>query len=315
MRTGVSYMGNHNPRHMQTDLKNIKKLGCEDVFLAAQENDFVYMRGKLEFFPKIAKDNGISPIAIFWGALNYFGGGKSSQFLLDNPHAHQVSKDGEYKPNGCYNNPDSILYIKSLIAQIAELGYEGYFIDEPSVLDCYCPSCLELFSSMHRGDLRTVDKETESFFRKECIIRYVCLLSDYIKTRYPQLKTMCCMMPVDKSMWEDIACIDSLDDMGTDIYWVNQDTDVEEMRPLIHDMAWLCRKNKKTHHQWLQAWGVKQGRESRIIEQGNIILSESPDALYVWAYLGQIGTTEACEDPEKSWEAVCRILNHANKLK
>lgn len=314
MRTGLSYMGHHNPKHMQTDLEDIKSLGCDDVFLAAQENDFVYMRGKLDFFPKIAKDNGLTAWVIFWGALNYFGGGKSSQFLLENPDAHQVGKDGSYIPNGCYNNPDSVLHIKGMIDRIAEAGFDGYFIDEPSITQCYCPLCQELYASMHRGNLLEVDSTKEQFFRKKSIVRYVCLLSDYIKIRHPQLQTMCCMLPQDKSLWEDIARIDSVDNLGTDIYWVNEQTDVEKMRPLVQDMAALCKKNKKFHHQWLQAWGVKKSMEHRIIEQGEILLNEKPDAIYAWAYQGQIGTSESCQDPQSSWAAACEILRKAKGM-
>ena len=308
-------MGHHNPEHMKTDLHKIRELGCDDVFLAAQENDFVYMRGKVDFFPKIAKDNGIMPIAIFWGLLNYFGGGKSSQFLLDNPKAHQQNKDGSYSPGGCYNNSDGIAYIKSLIDRISEKGFGGYFIDEPSIIHCYCDHCRELYEAMHGGDLLKADKEKEHFFRKKCIVRYVCLLSDYIKTTHPELKTMCCIMPRDQESWRDIACIDSLDDLGTDIYWVNDDTDVEQMRPMIRTMSGLTKKYNKSHHQWIQAWGVKTGREQRIIDQGKILIDENPDAIYAWAYLGQLGTSETCEDPQKSWQAICRIFEYANRLK
>ncbi|MCG2712764.1 MAG: hypothetical protein L6416_10655 [Candidatus Omnitrophica bacterium] len=313
MRTGVSYLGHYNPKYMQMDLKEIKALGCDDVFLAAQENDFVYMRGKVDFFPKIAKDNGLTAWAIFWGALNYFGGGKSSQFLLENPRAHQVLKDGAYNPGGCYNNPDCIAYIKEMIDRISEAGFDGYFIDEPSITPCYCPSCLELYESMHGGNLLEVDSEKEQFFRKKCVVRYVCLLSDYIKIRHPQMRTMCCIMPQDKILWGDIARIDSLDNLGTDIYWVNEDIDVEQMSGLIKEMSSLCAKNNKKHHQWLQCWGVKKGKEQRIIDSGNAFLRENPDALYVWAYNGQLGTSEACEDPNAAWKAACEILRKAKK--
>ena len=85
MRTGVAYMGHHNPKYLDLDLREMKELQLDDVLLAAQENDFIYFPGKLEFTPKIAAEYGIRPIAIFWGVLNLFGGGRSSQFLLENP--------------------------------------------------------------------------------------------------------------------------------------------------------------------------------------------------------------------------------------
>ncbi len=75
MRTGVTYMGHHNPKHLRTDLEEMASLGCDDVLVAAQENDFVYFTGKLGFTPRIIKELGMRPIAIFWGVLNLFGGG------------------------------------------------------------------------------------------------------------------------------------------------------------------------------------------------------------------------------------------------
>ena len=70
MRTGLSYMGHHNPRHIKTDLEDIRKLGCSDILVSLQENDFLYMRGKLDFIPPLAREYALKPIAIFWGVLN-----------------------------------------------------------------------------------------------------------------------------------------------------------------------------------------------------------------------------------------------------
>ena len=311
MRTGISYMGHHNPKHMKVDFLDIKQLGCDDVFLAAQENDFVYMTGKVDFLPEIAKDLGIKPHMILWGVLNYFGGGKSSQFLLDNPRAHQVQKDGSYNAAGCYNNPDCIAYIKKLIDVSVEKGYEGYFIDEPSLIDCYCDSCRKLFQQYGGFDLLTATDEQLKKFREHCIVGYVRNITEYIKQGYSQVETMCCVMPQDKSVWEPVAALPHLDSIGTDIYWVNEDNNVNEMIPMLNDMTQLCKVHNKKQHQWLQAWGVSNGKEQRIIEQGDILLKEKLNALYVWAYQGQLGTSESCDDPKAVWNAACEILRKA----
>ena len=97
MRTGVSYLGALQPRHLRTDLEEMRDLRLDDVFLAMQENDFIHYPGKLRYTAEIAHDLGIRPLAIFWGALNLFGGGRSSQFLLEHPEGHQVGRDGSYR--------------------------------------------------------------------------------------------------------------------------------------------------------------------------------------------------------------------------
>ena len=69
MRTGVSYMGHHNPKHLTTDLRAMRELQLDEIFVCMQENDFVNFPGKVNFTPQIAQEHGIRPLALFWGAL------------------------------------------------------------------------------------------------------------------------------------------------------------------------------------------------------------------------------------------------------
>ena len=312
MRTGVSYMGHHQPRHLETDIREMAALELDDVLLAAQENDFEYFTGKLRFMPKIAEDYGLRPVAIFWGALNLFGGGRSSQFLLEHPEGFQVNLDESHRPQGCYVNPVCVSRITQMIDTIAELGFKGYFVDEPTPLrDCYCASCRRAFQEWYDGDLATASDEKKETFRQRCVVEYVRAIADYCKANHPQLETMTCLMPCDKELWETTAEIDSLDNLGTDIYWVNDGNDVEEMVPIIGDLDSVCKKNGKIHHEWLQCWGVRRGKEQRVLDQGNVLIRERPDALYVWAWRGQIGTSESCDDPATSWQYACDVLKKA----
>jgi hypothetical protein len=310
MKTGLAYMGHHNPRHIAEDLSEIAALGCADVLVALQENDFVYMKGKVEFLPALAKERGIRPIAIFWGALNLFGGGRSSQFLLEHPECHQVTRDGGWHPEGCYNNPESVARIRQMIDRAGETGWEGYFIDEPTILDCFCDSCRSLYSDWYDGDLVTA--ADTGAFRTRSAVHYIETVTEYVKKNHPQMETSCCVMPVDRSAWKPASKVAGLDGLGTDIYWVNEDRDVAGMRPLIDDMEALCRATGKTHHEWLQCWNVRAGREHRILEQAKILLEYPLDALYLWAYEAQVGTNETCDDPEKAWEYGMRVLKMAS---
>jgi len=312
MRTGVSYMGHHNPRHIETDIREMKDLGLDDVFLAAQENDFLYLPGKLECTARIAQDHGLRPIAICWGALNLFGGGLSSQFLLTNPEGHQVGLDGSHDPAGCYVNPSCVSRIQEMIDTIAELGFEAYFVDEPTPLrDCYCSSCRKAFDEWTGGDLASASDADKESFRQRCVVEYVKTISEYCKENHPQLETMTCLMPRDDEIWDETSKIKALDNLGTDMYWVNEDRDVEEMTPVLQDLDALCKKSGKVHHEWLQCWHVQKGNEPRILEQGKVLIREKPDAIYAWAWLGQVGMLERCEDPEASWQQVCEVMRLA----
>jgi hypothetical protein len=312
MRTGVAYMGHHNPKHLASDMREMRELGLDDVFVCTQENDFRHFTGKVNFAPKIAAENGLRSIAIFWGALNLFGGGRSSQFLLENPGGFQVARDGSHLPGGCYVNPLCVARIREMIDTVAEAGFRGYFVDEPTPLrDCYCPSCRDRYQEWHSGDLAAAGESEREAFRQRCVLEYVRTISDYCKAEHPEIETSCCLMPCDRQMWQAGSEIDSLDNLGTDIYWVNNDRDVEEMVSLIEDVADCCRRGGKIHHEWLQCYKVEAGREGRITEQGEVLLREKPDALYVWAWLGQVGTTETCADPALAWRHASTILEKA----
>ncbi len=312
MKTGVSYMGHHNPKHIETDLREMQELQLDDVFLCAQENDFYHFTGKIDFTPRIASECSLRPIALFWGALNLFGGGRSSRFLLENPAGFQVARDGSHIPAGCYVNPTCVARIKEMIDIVSEKGFQGYFVDEPTLLsNCYCSSCREKFRHSYSGDLTEASDNDRESFRKRCVVDYVETIAQYCKTAHPHLETSCCLMPRDEAMWQTASQIDELDNLGTDIYWVNNERKVEEMAPIISKMAACCQSSGKVHHQWLQCYNAKSGREFRIREQGEIFLREQPDALYVWAWKAQIGTRESCADPELAWQYASEILRKA----
>ena len=314
MRTGVSYMGHHSPKHLEIDLKDMATLQLDDVLLAAQENDFLYFPGTLKYFPQIARDHGIRPLAIFWGALNLFGGGRSSQFLLEHPEGFQVTREGKTGIRGCHANPICRQQIKNMIDVIAEYGFEGYFVDEPTPLrECYCPSCKDRFAEWYEGELHHAEVKLIEEFRQRCVIDYIEDISRYCKQQHPKLETICCLMPWDKSMWKAAAEIKELDNLGTDIYWINEDRDVEEMRPIIQELDSICTANGKKHHEWLQCWDAKKGNEHRIFDQGKILTEEPAEALYVWAYDAQIGVSETCEDPETAWQQACKVLRLAKE--
>ncbi len=312
MRTGVSYMGHHNPKHLEADIREMDSLQLDDVLLAAQENDFVHFTGKLKFTPKIAEDYGLRPIAIFWGVMNLFGGGTSSQFLLEHPEGFQVGVDGSHRPQGCYVNPVCVSRIEQMIDIIAELGFQGYFIDEPTPLrDCYCTSCRAAFQEWYGADLAAAPDDRREIFRQRCVVEYARRIAAYCKAKHPQLETMTCLTPCDKEMWNETSKIDGLDNLGTDIYWINKDNDVEEMTPILNELDTICKKSGKLHHEWLRCWNVRKENERRILEQGKVLIREQPDSLYVWAWRGQIGTTESCDDPDTSWQYACEILRAA----
>lgn len=314
MRTGLSYMGHHNPKHMATDFRAMRDLQLDDVFLCMQEVDFVRFPGKIKYSPALAKEQGIRPLALFWGALNLFGGGRSSHFLLSHPEAFQVGLDGSHISEGCYVNPTCVTYLQGLIDTVAAAGFAGYFVDEPTPLrDCYCAACRARYDALYNGDLATAPVEQREAFRQHCVVDYVRTIADYCKANHPHLETFCCLMPHDEAMWEPVAQIAALDNIGTDIYWTNIDRAVREMEPIVQRMAAVAQRYGKTHHEWLECWRVHAGREGRVFDQGETLVRQQPDALYIWAWEGQIGTDESCDDPAAAWAKACDVLRLAKQ--
>jgi len=211
-------------------------------------------------------------------------------------------------------NPVCVARIKEMIDTVAEHGFEGYFVDEPTELkNCYCASCRSIFDEWYGGDLTTADEDVRNEFRQRCVMDYVREISDYCKANHPQLETICCLMPHQTHLWPKAAEIENLDNLGTDIYLVNRPNDVEDMTPLVREMASLCKENGKVHHEWLQCWFAKTGNEDRILQQGKILVREQPDAMYIWAWQAQIGVDEACDDPALSWSKAVEILRMAKE--
>lgn len=296
---------------MRRDLVEIRALGCDDVLLAFQENDFVYFGGKLAFLPEIAREEGLRPVAIFWGGLNLFGGGRSSQFLLEHPEAHQVRRNGSWDPAGCYNNPICVARILEIVDHVARCGFAGFFVDEPSPSACYCAACRGSFATWFHGDLMDASPAEDAAFRRRSVIRYIRTVTEHIESHHPRVETMCCIMPSDREVWEDVAAIATLDCLGTDLYWANDARPLEEMHEPVRALAALCSAHGKVHQEWFQCWGIEAGNEERAAEQGRILIGERPDALYTWAYNGQLGTSEACARPDVAWAAAAAVLRAA----
>ena len=140
------------------------------------------------------------------------------------------------------------------------------------------------------------------------MLDYVQAVAGHVKAQHPALETFCCVPPEDRELWPALAGVADLDNLGTDLYWANDTHDPEEMRPLVRELAGLCLAQGKRHHQWLQCWGVRRGNEGRVGQLGEVLAGERPDALYVWAFEGQVGTSETCADPARAWQQACAVL-------
>lgn len=311
MTFGTAYMGTHAPEGLKRDLEDLRAEGFDEIVLSCQENDFLHFTGKVEFTPKIAHAAGMRVLVNLWGYASAFGGGRISRLVADYPEVMVVGRDG--KPNplewppgsrtqpGCPNHPLVISRAREMVDQAIAAGADGFFWDEPTKFDCYCEACRALFSGRTGGDLRTAGREAVAEFRRHSVFRWIDEMSRWVKSRNAKLATSTCVMPSDRDAWEDAAECGPLDSLGTDTYWLCEDRPVEWMREPCRELVALARRKGKSPHLWLQCWKVPRGREAELVEAAKILAEAGPDGVYVWAYRGQLGTTEACDDPDAAW--------------
>jgi len=311
MRYGTAYMGTHTPEGLRRELEEIKRLGFDEIVLACQENDFMHFTGKIEFCPKIARELGLITLVNLWGFASAFGGGRISRLVADYPEVMVVGPDG--KPGftewpagnriqpGCPNHPLVVERARKFAQAAIDAGADGFFWDEPTQFDCYCSACLSLFRDAGSGDLKTAPEAARKAFRSRSVARWVEEMSGWVKKENPKLVTSTCVMPSDRDAWKDAAGCPSLDSLGTDTYWMLENKPVSWMTEPCLALVEEARKNRKSPHLWLQCWKIIRGRERELVEASVELAKAKPGTIYVWAYRGQLGTTEACDAPDAAW--------------
>ncbi|MEK7476684.1 MAG: hypothetical protein AAB152_13770 [Candidatus Coatesbacteria bacterium] len=321
MRFGTAYMGNYYPEAIKSELTDIAKQGFDEVILTCQENDFHHFTGKVEFTPRIAHDLGLKVLVNLWGYASAFGGGRISRLVADHPEVMVVDEQGQPRPSewpagyftqpGCPNHPKVASRAQEHCAAAIKAGADGFFWDEPTKFNCYCTACRACYAKEFGGDLATAPKEKKAAFRQWSVAHWVEEMSRWVKAQRQDLVTSTCVMPSDRDAWEVAAGCPSLDSLGTDAYWEFEGRPLEWIREPSRALVDLARQKGKSPHLWLQCWKVHRGPEPEIAEAAKILGSLGPDTLYVWAYRGQLGTTETCEDPLKAWKFALQGLHAA----
>ena len=317
MKLGLTYVSTHLPYHIKADMETIKSIGCDEVLFAIQENHINTLDGAVRFGPKLAKEADLVPYVVLWGFANTFGGGRISNFMLDNQDVWRVAKDGTKIPMGCLNNPklaDGFLKLTNLCR---DYGFMGTFIDEPTPQECFCENCQQKFREMFRKDLVSAYGSKEYIqFQRTTVVTYTSSVCAAVKKLDSKLKTFCCVMPHDKECFHAVAKIPELDVFATDPYWlVEKDKTIE----WAVELAVMAKKeadtNNKESQVWLNLWKIPAGREEEIYSGGKKLAEVGCDSLYTWGYKGALGTVEECDDPDRAWSYFCKLYKELSKQK
>jgi len=310
MRLGVAYYGSYLPWHLKRDLNDISSIGCDDVLLTLQENDFAVFTGKVRFAAKIAHEAGLKAIANFWGFARMLGGGRMSNLLTESVEWWQVNREGQRIGLGCMNNPKIIEAVNKMIEEVATNEYDGIFIDEPTRSNCFCQYCKEKFRREFGGSLLSATPNELEEFRSKSVIDFLDEVCSYTKSLDPKLETATCVMPRDADLWERTVKITALDNFGTDPYWLLWGKPVSYVAELTDTIVKLCRRNRKKSLMWILCWKIPSGKEEEIYEAMISCAEKRPDAIYAWSYKAGLGTYEESDNPDKAWSTLIRAYRY-----
>lgn len=310
MNLGVSYIPAHLPHHIETDMKAMSDIGCNQVLFAMSENNIFILEGAWKYGLGIARDKGLKPMAAVWGYANTFGGGRISRLMLDDTEMWVRDCSGNLSPLACYNNPKTTQHFLVIADRLAEAGFESIFIDEPTTQPCWCTHCQTKYRLRNHAELGTDPNspEMQQFLRQNCI-DYVATLCKGVKQTHPEMETMACLMPHDEAMWQQIVEIGELDNFGTDTYWF-----LKEAHLTIDQSVGICSrcrdlavKHNKRSHIWLQGWFIPAGKEQELYEGGLRLARTGHDSFYTWSYMGALGTNEQSANPLLVWQSVSKL--------
>lgn len=310
MNLGVTYIPAFLPNHIETDMKELNLIGCNEVLFALSENSIFVQKGSWKYGVNIAKENGLEPMAVIWGYANTFGGGRISKVMLDDIEMWVRNNKSELIPHACYNNPKIREHFFELTDTLYNAGYTSIFIDEPSLQPCWCKYCRDKFEKQYGYKLpdQEGDKNYQEFMYKNTI-DYVSAICKGIKQHFPLMRTMACLMPQDEVCWNEVTQIAELDNFGTDPYWLLDMAHITLEQSV--DLSYKCRElalsRGKQSHIWLNGWFIPAGKEKDIYTGGLQLAKAGHDGFYTWSFHGALGTNEESDNPDCVWDYVCKL--------
>jgi hypothetical protein len=295
---------------------HLQEIGCNEVLFALQENHFDALTGALRFGARLAVEHGLRPYAVIWGFANTFGGGRMSNRMLDDRSLWRVAQDGTPVPMACLNHPRLVDLFGEMTAACWRHGYQGMFVDEPTPQECFCATCRRLFHETFGSDLDVAYGSSDyRAFQQATVSAYTRALCCRVKALDPGLRTMTCIMPVDRQCFEAVAAIPELDVFGTDPYWLLSagTMTLQEAVACAELARHAAEKNGKISQVWLNCWRIPAGLEGDVYAGGRALAAAGCDSLYTWSFRGGLGTNEECDDAALAWDSVVRLYRELSR--
>jgi hypothetical protein len=323
VKTGVSYFGARDVRHVKMDMKDIAAHHCSFVVHTFSEADYYFYTKAMKVAVAASHDAGLEVSLDPWGVGGVFGGEAFSRFVMENPDQCQRQADGKNLPSACLNRDAFRSFMKKWIDAAVETGADYLFWDEPHFYipravwrgaqrpdewACTCTACRGLFSARFGHAMPSVMDEEVVGFRDESIVSFFTEMTGYAKGK--GIRNALCVLPEENpligiSSWEKLASVPALDIIGTDPYWIVFNRPLEqyvgEASVKIRDLA---ARYGKEPQMWVQAYGVPAGREGEVGRAVEVIAGAGITNIAAWSYRGGAPMNLASDDPERVWKVL-----------
>jgi hypothetical protein len=327
LKLGVAYHGNRMLHHVREDMQDIIKHNFNLVVHMFSHNDWDRHKNIMKEIVEITEGAGLEVWIDNWG----LGGppGDKSHFLSYFPDAHQVYSNGEVDPvRVCLNNKDFRRFTREWIDVVEFTGAKSIFWDEPhlagrdlvdgkpSVWTCCCKTCRKLFEEKYGRKMPVQMTEEVEKFRIDTIVSYFREVTAYSKSK-GMYNAVCVMLGathgINLDTLDQIAGMDTLDNVGSDPYWVSKDVNpyhyvYEATRKNLD----ICDRFKKDHNIWIQCFGNPRGREEEIIYAADAAYDAGARTILAWGYYGSDANDYRARNPELTWktmgDAMYRLL-------
>ena len=314
MKTGISYFGVRNPRHVKKDLEEVKQNNITSVVHTFSENDKEYYLDTMKEIVNLTQEMGLEVYIDPWGVARIFGGEAYSKFIAMNDDARQVTKEGKKGYGACMNNPLTEKFIGEWLEAARYIGADYIFWDEPHFSPftnkegCFCDICRDIYKRERGGDLLKAGSEELRWMRGYTKLNF---LKKMIRKAHEMgIKNALCVLPYDRDVdWEKLAGIPELDVFGTDPYWFMLKGDFEEeTRNFAKKVAELSKKYGKEGQIWIQGFRVKKGEEWKVRRVAEIAYEEGIRNLASWSFRGtEYMSYIRSENPELVWKTLGEV--------
>jgi hypothetical protein len=328
---GVSYFGNRNPSHFTKDAKLIRENGCNAVLHTFSENDQLFYKKTMIELARISREEGLRVGLDPWGVGRVFSGEATSEFAFKNRRVCQIFQNGESAPAACVNNPEFLIFMEQWITDVAEIGVDFVFWDEPRFhiawgeqekperQVCWCQCCRDKFVATTGLDFPAASEANLQAFKNRSLQEFISRVCQF--SSHANLKNTICLLPCETERtgaehWEEFAAIPHLDTFGTSPYWRAYEVSV---LPYVDEqcrrIAQLASNAGKESEIWIQSYKIPAGAEGELTLAIETAYSRGIRSIWAWSFFGTgYMSYIACENPALAWAHVGEAYRHILSL-